>query len=450
MRALRLLLQFGGILLLAVWVISQTGTFEINFGVYHLAGDTPFLALVTLLAFIILLFLHRCYLWVLSLPKILKHRRREINLRQGHTALARALSALVSGDHTLAYTQATRAQKLLPEFPSVPNALLATAAHHTGQPLVAQRALQNLLTSEARDLGVRGLIQAALSDKNWVGAMTVAREAFLESPKTASVARLLYDLECQCGAYAEALKRQSFLIKRRVLSREMAKTDAMMLHTALGRIALRAGDHRLALYHARRAYRTNPAFTPAACDLIDLYRGFGRTWAAMRVLKRSFVLNPHPDLMERHEQMAPQTKNLARRLRYHENFLALCPAYAPAQLLLARVAMEESLWGETRAYLAVAERLGPTRAFYQFRAQFNSEQGDQKQVQQDLEQAMIAPSDPVWYCRVTHKTFDTWEPLVMPEHLFGTIVWGVPGDHITESNRLPLQGTLQGGINRIL
>lgn len=437
MRALRLFILVGSILVLVAWMMSQNGSFELNFGPYHIAGETSFLAIVLLFVILTILLIHRIYLGITALPKTWARHRRDNHLRQGHTALAHALSALASGDHALAYTHATRAQKLLPEFPSVPNALLATAAHHTGQPLIAQRALQNLLTSEARDLGVRGLIQAALSDDNWSGAMNIARNALTETPRSASVARLVYDLECQCGDFQSALKRQSFLVKRRVLSREMARTDSVMLYTALGREAMRMGDHKTAYIYARRAYSLDPRFTPAACDFIDLHRGFGHTWRAMRVLKHAFILAPHPDLIDRHEQMAPQTKNLARRLRYHEKFLGLRPDYAPAQLLLARIAISEKLWSEARAYLSVAEKLSPTRAFYQFRATFNEQQGDQKQVQYDLEQAMIAPLDPIWHCRVTGKTFDHWEPLVMPDHIFGSIIWGVPGQSLNNLPALP-------------
>ncbi len=449
MRALRLFILIGSVLALMAWVMSQDGTFELNFGPYHIAGETSFLAVVLLFSALTILLIHRLYLGIVAIPKTWARHRRETHLRQGHKALAHALSALASGDHTLAYTHASRAQKLLPEFPSVPNALLATAAHHTGQPLIAQRALQNLLTSEARDLGVRGLIQAAISDDNWSGAMNIARNALAETPRTAAVARLVYDLECQCGEFQSALKRQSFLVRRRVLSTDMARHDAVMLYTALSRDALKSGDHKTAYTYARHAYRLDPSFIPAACDLIDLHRGFGHTWRAMRVLKHSFTINPHPDLIDRHEQMSPQTKNLARRLRYHEKFLSLRPDYAPAQMLLAHIAISEKLWGEARAYLAVAEKLAPTKSFYQFRATFNEQQGDQKQVQYDLEQAMIAAPDPTWHCRITGKTFDHWEPLVMPDHIFGSIIWGVPGQSLSANNNLALPLHEARGVNSI-
>jgi HemY protein len=446
MRAAWFLVQVGLLGWLVALALAQTGQFAITVGDYHLQGQSTALLIGALMALVVLLAVHRVWLWIVRFPKTWTRYRREIGLIKGHHALTRALQALAAGDPHLAGTQARQAQILMPDFQTVPTILLATTAEAQGNHTAAQNALQALMQTEARDLGVRGLVMSAIKDNEWPRALRLAREAAAASPRHGGVQRLAYDLECQCGEWQPALNRQRGLIKRQALSVEQATFDRVRLETALALEAQRGGDHRAALVHARAAHKADPSFVPAASLLIDLYRGIGATRRALRVLYASFPLNPHPDLIERHEQMAPQIKDVAKRLRYHEKFLSLAPSSAEAQLLLARLCEAEGLWAQSLHHLQTAEKLEPRQGVYRALAHHADAQGDQRGVQRYLELGMNARPDPTWVCPKSGKTFDAWQALVMPDHYFGTITWAEPaGPSVIEpmpASLLP--GRLQG------
>lgn len=433
-RSLFYLIQVAILILVVGWILGQSGRTQIHFGDYHLNGETSILAVMLLIGILLLLLVHRMWLAVLRLPQTWRRYRREIHLIKGHQALTRSVSALAAGDYKIAHFQATRAQKLLPDFPDVPTILVATTAEKQGRKIEANAALRQLMQTEARDLGVRGLVNAALNNDEWEQGLAIAHAALADQPRALMVARLVYDLECQMGDFNAATARQRTLIKRKALSSDQARHDRVMMLTALARQAIDQEQHRAALKYARAAFALDPSFAPAACELIDLYRGFGKTWAATKVLHHAFRAGPHPDLIDRHEQMAPQAKNLARRLRYHEKFLALAPGSVEAQLLLARVAIAEGMMGEAQAYLTMAEKLAPRRSVYRLLADFSKMQGRDEQASEYLTQGLSAQDDPVWTCKVTGRTFDRWEPIVLPEHLFGTVVWDIPRRVSTAQN----------------
>lgn len=427
-RAVWYITQICFLSAVVVWLSAQTGQFDLALGPVRVSGQSGFLALGLLVFLMVLLLVHRVWLWILRFPKTWARYRRETGLMKGHQALVRALSALASGDHTLAEYQATRAQKLMPDYKTVPTILLATASEKQGRHDAAASALHHLLETDARDLGVRGLVQAALKDGQWDKGLNIARGTLADTPRVWPIHRLVYDLECQTGEFEAALKRQSILIKHHLMSRDIARADAVMLHTAIAQAAVDAGQSKTALKHARAAFDVNPGFVPAACILIDLYRGFGRPRRALWVLHRAYQLSPHPDFIDRHDQMAPQTKNIERQIKYHQTFLDLAPDYAPGQLMMARAYMAQGQWHQARVFLDAAERLDPRQGVYRALAHFAELQGDTRATSAYLQAGLSAPADPMWLCARTGKMFSSWTPLVMPDHVFGSVIWGVPGE----------------------
>lgn len=444
-RTVFYLVQVCALVFMTGWLLSQNGRYDIAFGDYRFSGETSVLAVLFLIGLFVLLMIHRLWLWILRIPVLWRRYRRDLSLVKGHQALTRSLSALASGDLRVAHYQAHRARKFLPDFSAVPSILIATTAERQGKTEEARNALADLMKTEARDLGVRGLVNAALNEEKWDQALAIARAALNENRRAVMMARLVYDLECQIGQYAQALSRQRFLIRHKGLSHENARRDKIVIMTALAQEYAGKDQHKKALGFARAAFDLDPGFTPAASILIDLYRGFGKIRRAKAILFRAFTACPHPDLIERHEQMAPQVKNLARRMRYHEKLLSLRPDSADAQLLLARVALTEGMIGEAQAYLHMAEKLAPRRGIYRLLAEFSESQGDTVAASDYLNKGLSAPSDPVWICRVTRRVFREWQPLIMPEHLFGTMIWNCP-DIGEKTERLETDGHRISGL----
>ena len=181
--------------------LAQTGTFDAWVGPYRISGQSGFFLSAGFVFILVLLGLHRMWLWVLRLPKVWARRRRDAHLTKGHHALTRSLSALSSGDYKIAYTQSVRAKKLLPEFQELPAVLIAAAAERQGMDDIAKSALSSLLDTQARDLGVRGLVNGAIARGDITGALKIARHALAETPRVPMLVRLVYDLECRNGEY---------------------------------------------------------------------------------------------------------------------------------------------------------------------------------------------------------------------------------------------------------
>ena len=201
------------------------------------------------------------------------------------------------------------------------------------------------------------------------------------------------------------------------------------METALARLARGNGDHKQALKYARRAFAADPSFTPAANELIDLHRGFGHTRAALSVLYKSYALAPHPDLVLRHEQMAPINTTLSKRIRYHNKLYALAPDHPQSLLMMARVLMQDGMIGDAQTHLERAAAVAPSRSVYKALAVLAERNGDRAAERDYLALGMTARQDPVWFCPFTQKIYDEWVPLTLPDHQFGTVVWGTP-DHV--------------------
>jgi HemY protein len=216
MRAVLYILQISGLMALAAWGLAQPGTFDIALGVYRAQGQTGFLFLLALAAVLVILTVHRLWLWIAHFPRTWVRYRRDVHLIRGHQALSRALSALAAGDTETASIQASRARALLPDFVTVPQIVLATAAEAQGHGVAARVAMTELLSTEARDIGVRGLVKAALQENRLDDGLRIARGALAHAPSQITLERLVYDLECQAGLWDEAIKRLPRLISRRV------------------------------------------------------------------------------------------------------------------------------------------------------------------------------------------------------------------------------------------
>lgn len=425
-RSFWYLAQIVALTAVTAWLLRQTGQFTLQLSSYRVQGESGIVVILLLIALLILLALHRIWLGIVRFPKTWARYRRDVRLIRGHTALTRSLSALASGDTKIAHYQAWRARRFLPDFIAVPTILIATTAEKQGRTQEAATALQSLLKTEARDIGVRGLVQAALNGGDFSRALNIARDALKQTPQTATLARLVYDLECQNGEFAAARIRQKFLIRKRALSRDIANRDIVAFHIEAARMLQAADDIRGALKRACAAHALDASSVPAACELVDLYIHMNKRGRAVRVVERSFALSPHPDLCMRWARLVPVGKTMTARMKFFERLLALAPLSGDAQLMLANAAMNEQLWGEARSYLNMAEKLMPTMRMYKMQARYMELQGDAAGARAALEQGMNAQADPVWHCRVTGRVFDQWVALT-PDHHFMSIVWGVPG-----------------------
>jgi HemY protein len=137
------------------------------------------------LAFIVvLLFLHRIYLWVARLPAFFKNKKSQANTQKGINAVTRGLTAVASGDSDTSQKMAREARRYLPQEKGLTLLLEAQSARLKGDEAKANECFQALLEDKnAAFLGVRGLLSNALAEKDYPKALDYARKGLDMNPR---------------------------------------------------------------------------------------------------------------------------------------------------------------------------------------------------------------------------------------------------------------------------
>jgi HemY protein len=279
-------------------------------------------------------------------PRMLERARRERRQRLGYEALSRGLVAVAAGDAQSARRQARRAENLLEHRP-LTMLLSAQVAQLQGDDQAAMRFFAAMRDREDTEfLGVRGLLAQAIKRQDWNEALQLAERAHRLNPKSEWVVSTLYDLQKRAGRWAEA---EATLQQRTVLQlvapaeapRERAE---LLLRQSEGT----AADNALAL--AKRAFRADPAYPPAAARYAKLLIAAGRHGRAAAILEAAWSANPDPELAElywdaRHSHDALAKVKTAQRLAMRN------PDHIESRIAIAVAALEARLWGEARSNL---------------------------------------------------------------------------------------------------
>lgn len=437
-RALFFLLKVAVLSLLAVWIAAREGTVRLNWNDVQ-GNDIAVnihlgLFLLALLGtFLVAMLIFRMISGVAHFPKSWA-RYQDIRRREkGFRALTLGLTAVAAGDTKIAGYQAQRAEKLLPEQTALGLLLKAQAARLEGNEGEANQYFTALLEDkDAAFLGMRGLLQSALEQKNYGAGLNLARQALAIHPKQVWILRITYDLEVRQRDLDSALKTLYRLEKAKGIDKEKAISDriAMLLYEADQHILAKADTQALKLLE--KAYGYRPAYVPTVTRLAALYLRLGRGKKAANLIEKSWKTKPHPDLMPLWGKAAPKSKSVSAAALYtwYERLLESNTASAENQLALAEAAIDCGLWGEARLHLKMAESKRNSKRLYLLYAELEEKAGrSAKNMQEYLQLSATAPSERCWICSETGRTYDQWHAYAMPHGSFNTIVWDYPLDH---------------------
>lgn len=429
-RSLWYLFKILAVVGLVVFLAIQPGTIEISWKEYtfrdiHL-GAAAVVVFIFILALVYLTgVLHRLF----SLPREFKRYRTEKQRAQGYQALVRSLTAAAVGDHKHAYYQAHRAQKLLPDSEAgIPLLLQAHAAKGRGNLADTDSAFQSLLgNTDTALLGVHGMMQKAMIQGDYTQALRLAREASTAQPRNYSLLKPVYDLEVRNRLWNDALITLDKAVSKKVVDKEAANQDRMAIYCILGDVAKveNRQDEAYKLY--KKAVDAAPTFAPAVDRLARTYLERDQRIKALDLVKKAWVANPHPDLLPLWEMLVPrQDKDQrATRYRWFEWVQEFHPQTSFAVLALAKVAIEEGMWGEARAALVRAEKIEPSAQLYRLWVMLEERTGNKPEViRQWLDRAASTPAAKTWTCQKTGRHFPNWVAIVEPEGFFNTVIWG--------------------------
>ncbi|MCW3474602.1 heme biosynthesis HemY N-terminal domain-containing protein [Limobrevibacterium gyesilva] len=399
---------------LAWSVAGLPGHVAATVGGYTFEASTPVAAIALAVLVLVLYLLLRLLGTLVTLPRRWRRWRERRRRERGDAAVTRTLVALAAADAGEARRQAQRARALLGDTPQT-LLLAAEAARLAGSEAEAEALYHQLAAGEdAAFLGLRGLFRLAIAREDWSAAADLARRAEAAHPGNAWLREERTMLAVRVGDWTQALA--------------LAGPDAP--HAAYVTAAAESAiDPAQALKLARRAWKDNPAFTPAALAYAKRLRQSGREGRAQEVLRETWKLAPNPEMAE--SALAATSDKMAR-MQLAERLVQGAPDHPESRLLLARVALEAGLTGEARRHGEAARRAGLNqKRLWLLIADLEAEEhGDTEAgrlAQRDaLRHAATAEPDPAWRCDACGTVHAQWHPACPACHTPGRIVWGEP------------------------
>lgn len=366
-------------------------------------------------------------------------RRRE---RKGFDALADGMIALASGESGMALSKASRAEKLLwrGELTSL---LTAQAAEQAGDAAQAEAAYKRLLEDDrTRFVGIRGLMKQQLATGNTDIALKLAEKAFALRPAHVETQDVLLRLQAGAHDWAGARKTLGTKLRQGALPRDVhRRRDAVL---ALGEAQDILHDDRSveAREKAIEANRLSPDLVPAAVMAADGYMARNKPKNALRILKKAWGAQPHPDLAAAFARLDPGESPETRVKRFAA-LTSMQPDHPETRMLEAELQIAAENFPAARDAIGDLAETDPTARVLTIMAAIERGFGaDDAVVKGWLARALAAPRDPQWVCENCHCVHARWAPVCERCESFDTLTWTRPSDRAaplsTGAEMLPL------------
>jgi len=424
-RWLFFLIKVAVVAVAAVWVAQRPGHVSFVWLGYRL--DTSIGVLLAALLLLLLLFILLQGLWRLVWrgPRDLGRLRSERKRRQGYRALSQGMAAVAAGDAAEARRQARLANSLLDDPPLI-LLLAAQTAQLGGDETAARRYFTAMLERpETAFLGLRGLLMQALKAGDRTEALSLARRAYEERPKTGWAVTTLLDLHLEAGDWAEAAP----LLTQAAKLKAVPEADARRRRAVLLTERARTEPPATGLTAAREAVKLAPDFVPARVQYARILTGAGREREAAKVIEQGWSMMPHPDLAAAYAAIAPEEAPIARYRRF-ERLSALAPRHRESLLALAECAIAAGLWAEARKdleFVAEAEHDRPSHRLARLMARLaESDRGDAAALRRWLTAAAEADPEPSWRCTRCGTLAPAWQANCPHCRAFDTLLWQAP------------------------
>jgi HemY protein len=424
-RWLFFLIKVGVVALAAVWVAAHPGRVGFVWLGYRLDTSTAVLLAALLLLLLLFILLHWLWRVVWRGPRDLGRLRAERKRRQGYRALSQGMAAVAAGDAVEARRQARLANNLLDDPPLI-LLLAAQTAQLGGDETAARRYFTAMLERpETAFLGLRGLLMQALKAGDRTEALSLARRAYEERPKTGWAVATLLDLRLEAGDWAEAAS----LLTQAARLKAMPEAEARRKRAVLLTERARTEPAIHGLTAAREAVKLAPELVPARVQLARILTAAGREREAAKVIEQGWSMAPHPDLAAAYAAIAPEEAPIARYRRF-ERLSALAPRHRESLLALAECAIAAGLWAEARKdleFVAEAEHDRPSQRLARLMARLaEADRGDAAALRRWLTAAAEADPEPGWRCRRCGTLAPAWQADCPHCRAFDSLAWQAP------------------------
>lgn len=345
---------------------------------------------------------------------------------KGYRALTDGLMALASGEGEQAMSKANKAEKYLRK-PELTNLITAQAAEMAGDGKRAEKVYKKLLKDDrTRFVGVRGLMKQKLSAGDTKTALRLAQTAFSLKPRHQEVQDTLLQLQAQQEDWKGARETLKAKLKYGALPRDVHKRRDAVLALSEARGVLDEGNDIAAREAAIEANRQSPDLIPAAVMAARGYIDQGAKRHAIRVIKKAWEAQPHPDLAAVFAELEPD-ESPEQRLKRFGKLLKLQPDHRETRLLEAELQLAaEDFPGARRALGDMVENDPDARVLTIMAAVERGEGSSDAVVKGWLARALSAPRGPQWVCENCHHIHAEWVPACENCHSFDTLSWKSP------------------------
>lgn len=366
-------------------------------------------------------------------------RNRE---QKGFQALSEGLVALAAGEHRVALSRATRAERLLGK-PELTNLLVAQAAEASGDTARAAVAYKAMLSNEqTRFVGVRGLLTQKMAEGDTETALKLAEKALAMKPRHAEIQDLLLTLQAGAQDWKGARGTLGAKLKSGLLPKDVYRRRDAVLALQEARTVMDEAASVEAREAAIEANKLSPDLIPAAAMAARQLALRGDAKAATRILKKAWENQPHPDLAAAFADIAPE-ETPAQRIKRFRTLTDLKPDHPESRMLLAELLIAAEDFPAARRALGDLATAHPTvRALTIMAAIERGEGSDEAVVRGWLARALTAPRGSQWCCDKCHAIHAQWAPICENCGGFDTLSWREPpegaGPSPTGTELLPL------------
>ncbi len=366
-------------------------------------------------------------------------RNRE---RKGYQATQEAMMAIASGEGRLALTRALKAEKYL-DKPTLTTLLVAQAAHAAGDTKRATAAYKTLLVDPAsRFVGVRGLLAQKLAEGDTETALKLAEKAFALKPRHADTQDILLKLQSEQADWKGARVTLGAKLKAGSLPKEVYRRRDAVLALQEARTVMDDTASIDAREAAIEANKLSPDLIPAAAMAARSFIMKGEKKNAVRVLKKAWSAQPHPDLAAAFAEIEPE-ETPAKRVKRFKDLLSAWPDHDESRMLMAELNLAAEDFPEARRALGDTATRHPTGRSLALMAAIERGEGSSEEVVRGwLAKAVTAPRGPQWCCDKCQAIHAQWTPICDNCGGFDTLSWREPaegaGPSTAGSELLPL------------
>ncbi len=346
--------------------------------------------------------------------------------RKGYKALSEGMLALASGEARVAMAKAAKAEKLLGK-PELTNLLTAQAAEMAGDTKKAMEVYKQLIRDDAtRFVGVRGIMKQKLAEGDTDAARKLAEKAFELNPKHEETQDVLLKLQASAGDWAGARGTLSAKLKSGTLPRDVYTRREAVLALSEARDIVDDTASVETREAAIQANRLSPDLIPAAVMAARSYIAKGKPRNAVRVLKKAWEVQPHPDLAAAFAEIRPD-ETPAERLKRFAVLTKIHPQNPETRLVLAELLIVAEDFPEARRVLnGLIEDNPDARALTLMAAAERGGGASDSVVQGWLARALSAPRGPQWICQNCRHPHAEWAPVCEKCNSFDTLSWETP------------------------